>query len=445
MSLGLIQNLLKNEQIHPTRALSLKAGQIFQGKAIKLFREDIAQIKVGAIHFVAKLQAPLTLYQNYWFQVQPNDNQTELKVINKAMGKSNGTLGNEQVGEHQLINKVGLKITKSVLQLITLLHKENIPFSAEQLKQANNHLISEKEITKGLNAVKYLIANHLPITSDTYHSLKAIQNDIPIARHISNMLADLLVVQNKTSNTVKLIDMLQQIMGQDLIKVIEAHGSKEILPNQSTMQKAFQQIITSLGLQHENELVSSMENGNRPSLSNYESLKPLLLTALSELSDLPSKETLEHLTHRITGTQLLSLNKGDIGHLIFQLPLNFGDKLSDLTIQFYGKKHKSLKIDPNYCQLFFHLELKTLNETLIDVKVQNRILSITVYNDNPLLGRMIDGMKISLSEGLEKVDYKLSTIKVNRLSEISRGIEPKHPSSLVMRGNDGFSGVDIKI
>ncbi|QOR68543.1 hypothetical protein IM538_10750 [Cytobacillus suaedae] len=447
MNLGVIQTLLKAEQLNPTNALSLKVGQIIQGKAVKLFREDVAQIQVGSTQFVAKLQAPLILHQNYWFQVQPNDEQTELKVFdNKELGVIKESNRSEPIASQQLLNKLGVKATNASLQLIKYLHNENIPFTKEQFQQATNQLLNQKEFTKGLSVVKYLLLNQLPITTKTYHSLIAIQDDKPMASYISKLLVELEKMQDKTPNTNRLIAMLHNLLGEEMNKVIESSGSKVGLPNDQTMQKVFKQMITSFGLQYENELARFMDGGNRPSLPiQYESLKPLLMTALIELNQLPGKETLEHLIHRITGQQLLSLGDSDYGHLIFQIPLQLGGKLSDLTIQYSGKKNKGKAIDPNYCQLFFQLELETLRETMIDVKIQNRILSITIYNNHTLLDKLVQGMKFSLADGLEKAGYKLSSIKVIKLSEKLTGTEKVSPASVIMRRNDGYTGVDIKI
>ncbi|MBE4908745.1 hypothetical protein IMZ08_11825 [Bacillus luteolus] len=447
MNLGVIQTLLKARQLNPTNALSLKVGQIFQGKAVKLFREDVAQIQVGSTQFVAKLHAPLILHQNYWFQVQPNDEQTELKVFyNKDIGVIKDPIRSELIGSQQLLNKLGVKATNASLPLIKFLHDENIPFTTEQFQQAVNQLLNQKEISKGLSIVKYLLLNQLPITSKTFHSLIAVQDDSPMVSYISKLLIDLEKIQDKTPNTNRLITMLQNILGEEMNKVIDSSGSKVVLPNDQTMQKVFKQMITSFGLQYENDLVKSMDSGNRQSLSiQYETLKPLLMTALSELNYLPGKETLEHLINRITGQQLLSRGDSDFGHLIFQIPFQLGGKLSDLTIQFSGKKNKDKEIDPNYCQLFFQLELGTLRETMIDVKIQNRILSITIYNNHRLLDKLVQGMKFSLAEGLEKVGYKLSSIKVSEISEKLTGTEGISPTSKILRRNDGYTGVDIKI
>ncbi len=447
MNLGVIQTLLKADQINPTNALSLKVGQIFQGKAVKLFREDVAKIQVGSTQFVAKLHAPLILHQNYWFQVQPSDEQTELKVFdNKTIGIIKDHTRSEHMGSQQLLNKLGIKATDASLQLIKYLHNENIPFTREQFQQATNQLLNQKEFTKGLSVVKYLLLNQLPITTKTFHSIIAIQDDRPMASYISKLLFELEKLQDKTPNTNRLIVMLQNLIAKDTNKVIESSVSKVGLSNDQTMQKLFKQMITSFGLQYENDLAGVMDRGNRQSvLIQHESLKPLLMTALIELNHLPGKETLEHLIHRITGQQLLSLGDSDYGHLIFQIPLQLGGKLSDLTIQYSGKKNKGKTIDPNYCQLFFQLELETLSETMIDVKIQNRILSVTIYNNHKLLEKLVQGMKYSLAEGLEKVGYKLSTIKVSQISEKLTGTEGISPTSIIMRKNDGFTGVDIKI
>lgn len=84
--------------------------------------------------------------------------------------------------------------------------------------------------------------------------------------------------------------------------------------------------------------------------------------------------------NRITAQQILSQENGPIQNLLLTIPLNLGSTKTDLTLQWSGRKTKEGKIDPDYCRVLFYLELEHLEETVIDMQVQNRIIKVTVIN-----------------------------------------------------------------
>lgn len=59
------------------------------------------------------------------------------------------------------------------------------------------------------------------------------------------------------------------------------------------------------------------------------------------------------------------------------------------------KNEKDGKIDSNYARILFYLNLEALKETVIDMQVQNRIVSIYVYNE-------LEGLDV-LAEPLKKL------------------------------------------
>ncbi|THE14454.1 hypothetical protein E1I69_04060 [Bacillus timonensis] len=82
-----------------------------------------------------------------------------------------------------------------------------------------------------------------------------------------------------------------------------------------------------------------------------------------------------------------------------------------ISIRMDGRK-KNGKIDPAFCHLLFSLELHELKEVVIDVKVQNRILSISIFNDREGIELLVEELKPTLHTNLEKQGYLLSSIKI---------------------------------
>jgi hypothetical protein len=127
--------------------------------------------------------------------------------------------------------------------------------------------------------------------------------------------------------------------------------------------------------------------------------------------------------------------------IVQQFPLYLFGQNTDITLQWTGKEKEKGVIDGDYCRVLFYLNLEGINETLIDMQVQNRVISLTVWNDHPSVEAISQSFIPDLKEGLEKLDYQLSTLKVKapdkhaRLSEKIVGDQT----------NRTFSGVDVKI
>ncbi|TMU87804.1 hypothetical protein FGG79_06740 [Bacillus sp. BHET2] len=127
--------------------------------------------------------------------------------------------------------------------------------------------------------------------------------------------------------------------------------------------------------------------------------------------------------------------------IVQQFPLFLFGRDTDITLQWTGKEKEKGVIDEDYCRVLFYLELDSLNETLVDMQVQNRVITLTVWNEHPDVERVSRFLLPDLKEGLEGLDYRLSTVKVK--------IPDKHiglsETSIEEHASRTFSGVDIKI
>lgn len=63
------------------------------------------------------------------------------------------------------------------------------------------------------------------------------------------------------------------------------------------------------------------------------------------------------------------------------------------------------KIDANYARVLFYLNMEALEETMVDMQVQNRIITIHLYNNQPQLENLAEPLKAVL-----KRDYQIKTI-----------------------------------
>ena len=118
---------------------------------------------------------------------------------------------------------------------------------------------------------------------------------------------------------------------------------------------------------------------------------------------------------------------------------------TDLTIQWQGKKQEDGKIDPAFCRILFYLQLPILNETLIDVQIQNRIMNITIRNNNATLGELVTLHSDGLKEILREMNYRLTVVNV-RPFKSSGGSSGKPTNHVIIpQITTSYNGVDIKI
>ena len=81
---------------------------------------------------------------------------------------------------------------------------------------------------------------------------------------------------------------------------------------------------------------------------------------------------------------LLSSGENGVQHqLVMQVPLEFFGKRLDATLEWNGRMKEDGKIDADFARILFYLDLHSLNKTVVDMQVQNRIVTVTVFNARP--------------------------------------------------------------
>ncbi|MGP4106966.1 hypothetical protein [Virgibacillus sp. L01] len=183
---------------------SLRPGQIVQGKIVKLFTNNKAQIQLGTQKMVAQLEASLTVGGKYHFQVQASDNVVHLKVIGEQLKNQ------ANVNMMSLMRQLGLNATKSNIALMQSLISEKIPFSKEQLQKAFQLLDGAKNKSQANQIVKEMIAARLPITNSVYQALAA-KNTNGMTDQMKSLLQQLRQDPNQTKLHQHLINRLSQL------------------------------------------------------------------------------------------------------------------------------------------------------------------------------------------------------------------------------------------
>ncbi|MGM7635858.1 hypothetical protein [Bacillus sp. Hm123] len=197
------------------------------------------------------------------------------------------------------------------------------------------------------------------------------------------------------------------------------------------MKEAF----ISLGIDLE-AILSSKKIGD---VNVEQMMKTQLLKLLGEEIPLSTRDLAEKLIGRINAQHILSAENGPLQQLIMQAPLNLFGFQTDVTLQWSGRKKESGQLDADYCRVLFYLNLEHLQETVIDMQVQNRIISLQIFNDVPGIQTMATPLLPVLKAGVEAKGYQLSTVQFKQSEE-------KKVLPFVQAMNEQvYAGVDIRI
>jgi hypothetical protein len=334
-----------------------------------------------------------------------------------------------------LLKKVGLPDTKENQQLLRLFVNEGLPISKESLKAASEWLkeISKTDLPKALEAIKITVQKKLPLTGPILKSMFALQTEETLTNNLVKVLDAIKSINPKSKDHQQLETILRQLTGQ----IVDPENGEEIT-------RLFKQTVDVLGLQYERDI--NVLEKEQTLESKLIALKPLLMNALEQLSDSNVKEKIDQLLTRITGYQLINTEQeGQFQQLLLQLPILLGNQSTDVTFKWMGKKQQNGQIDPDYCRVIFYLELEHLQEMLVDVHVQNRIVNIQIYNDNPKLKLVIKNLNQLLKEKLENLQYHLSGIIVSTKENENKNNKKNTVTEKLSTFSPSLNGVDIKI
>ncbi|MCP1144027.1 hypothetical protein [Lysinibacillus endophyticus] len=207
-----------------------------------------------------------------------------------------------------------------------------------------------------------------------------------------------------------------------------------------SMEHAVKTILKSLGLSYEALLNTKSQNLQ----DQIHSLKPQLLSLIQDSAvSATVKEAAEGILSRLNGMQLHSVENGHQHQIVTQIPLHFFGKNTDATVQWNGRMGKDGKISSDFVRILFYLNMEALKETMVDMQVQNRIVTINVFNEDPYLENYAKHLKEALKNGLLERDYHLSGLffkqfekVVPQKAEMINKVKDNHKSQ---------SGVDIRI
>lgn len=441
----------------PERALNIMNQMINQ--QYPLTREIFQSLKlVETTHFSNQLQSVL---QNLT-ELQNDDRsqvQELIQIISRLIKSSSSKQGSQALLQTiqnnqnifnlfkglQLMNDEAVSMIEQQAPLAKLLSNHQ-PFRLQQssINEIMTNLINRSQLTmQQVNAflsiwerpLEQVITQQTPMPKVDFitfkQQVKQYFSPILLAQH-EQILSEHL--HNRVEPLQFFLEALRSLQNESTYFTVQDIQRNSFSPKSEFMQQ-IQQIMTTVGLSYEHQILNNELSQDHPTLKQT-------LLQLVQQTDLPiNQDRAQQLLHFINGLQLQSIEESN--HFMYANLIIPGETLKlnkDLYMQFQSKKTAEETINPNHCRILFLLHLQRLDETIIDMNVQDRIISVNVYNDHNFLKAVVKPLEQTLRERLKTIDYNLSSINFKPLQEQ----EEKQPVVNEFKTKN-FSGVDLRI
>ncbi|REK53890.1 MAG: hypothetical protein C6W55_12830 [Thermobacillus sp.] len=201
-------------------------------------------------------------------------------------------------------------------------------------------------------------------------------------------------------------------------------------------------------------LPQNAEQQPAPAGGAGETLKQALLS-LAASDDAPAalRETAQQLVQQITGQQLLlapEKNGALFSHMTLFIPFQGEDGGTTAQITIQSRRGRKGELDPDNCRLLFDLRMKHLGDTVVDVQVVDRFVSLNLWNDHPAVSRLVESARDEAAEALGRAGYQLSSMRVKPFPDTASRTAAKEsaasappPDPAVYAGKP-YKGVDYR-
>ncbi|RND01693.1 hypothetical protein [Lysinibacillus halotolerans] len=420
-----------------SKPFSLETGGVVLSKAIQTLVTDANSIqKTQLVNF---LKAAEIFPKNATIENWISESFQQIKTL---ANYSNQSSASQLI--HNVVNAKPNEMSQMVKEVESWISNQNQLQSTQKIEL--QHLLSRFEtlpLNKGTvewfaqQLHKQLI---IAFSENTMPIFSKEQNSITIKDQLLSLLKpEMINTSSPLLNLVKIMNESSQPVLQNMLLQAEAEVQKAI--DSKAIEQALKMILKGLGMSYEASFNSKVQDFQEA----VQSLKPQLLTIINDSQTSQAlKDAADNIVSRLNGMQLLSGENGHQHQLIMQIPLHFLGKQTEATIQWNGRMKENGKIDANYARILFYLNMDAIKETVVDMQVQNRIITLHLYNDHPQLEQLAEPLKEMLKTGLLEKNYHLSGIFIKPFEKtVSRLVS----ANTIEKSKEAKSqnGVDIRI
>ncbi|GAE29227.1 hypothetical protein [Halalkalibacter hemicellulosilyticus] len=391
---------------------------------------------------------PLTpaVFDAYWARGSTGELSEQLQALIKLLGQSSDSRSKQWLQQVQSIMQASTlsKSAHSPIQqlLITALSeggKEEQ--SARMILQRLGVHLNQEELIQALRA------------QQSYHALGHTEANVGEGRQRNEFTTFISQMRNSE------IEMfIRQISNHPSLHAMESRlsslhsealsqGERQLLMQlyggeRSRMQMPqFQLLGSLLGFDYEQVLTKHLQaNELAPLTIAQQNLKALLLSMQQQNGRTDLQTVASTIVNKLTAQQLLSHEQlGSFHQYIFSIPLQLGAFHTNMTMQWEGQKNEDGQLNPDYCRILFYLTLEHLQETVVDVMIQNRIVSVTIHNEQDQPHSLLSLLTPTLKNALQQKEYQLLSVNWKKLNEVEQKQQTNDQNYSTYRG------VDIRI
>ncbi len=419
-----------------------RPGQFVMGTVLKWLGKDQASVSIGGQTLIANLENTLQTGTRYPFQVlkeEPNGT-LHLKVMNAQPESGNNlVLG--------MLRQMGVAVTPQSSHLLTQMMANNWPIVPSFVKQALKLTKRMPSSQEAFSVLEEVVARDLPLSPSVFKSVQMAKFG-PSAEALLSQLEDSLQriqiepKQEAASQGLKQVlgwfqtgseteplplpQLLEKmgffheamiakwVKGVPVISDVE-QGAPLLHQKEATPASEEWRAITQAMTDEQKEVLNSIGD-TRPVKQGapVQDLKGALLSFLNSQqgvghSSTGSLHVADQLLHQITGQQLLSLTHNP-EWLSFnvQIPIFNQEQASEAKVKWEIKKTPDGAFDPEFCRLVFHVNLTHLKETVLQMVIQNRALTCTLYTEQSPSNNLLASQTFSeMKERLHALNYEL--------------------------------------
>ncbi|MCD9023339.1 hypothetical protein [Cohnella silvisoli] len=157
-----------------------------------------------------------------------------------------------------------------------------------------------------------------------------------------------------------------------------------------------------------------------------DTLKGALL-ALAAHDDVPPalREAAQTLANQVTGQQLLlSSDRSAVApfsHMTLFVPMKGANGETTATVHVQTRRSRRGEWDVDNCHLLFDLRMRNLGDTIVDVQVVDRIVSLKLLNDFPGMSDLLDQAREELASGMSAAGFQLFSLTAAPLPQWKSG------------------------
>ncbi|WP_047981286.1 hypothetical protein [Ornithinibacillus contaminans] len=306
-----------------------------------------------------------------------------------------------------------ITLTKAITQVV-----DKFP----QLQQLSNTVLQQWG-----NILHTSIANGVSLTGEQFAKL-----DQEVQQKLGQLVP---TSSHQLQNTP--VSLRNLIIDLEILANEQNGRTMEPLVQQSIKHQFLEQtqfVLQQTGIQYEKAIADGQQVPEA-------TIKSMLLQLIGQ-ADGTTQEQANKLLQFINGMQLQSVTETDsIIQAAISIPAEKLGLQRDMELEFEGKKTESGDINPDYCRIIFYLDLAHLKKTVIDMNVQKRAITLTVLNDQNI-SAITNSFKPALKEGLEKLNYQLTSISCKPLTNKEAKTVAK---SVNHAQRVSYQGVDFRI